>query len=87
MKVVVRVDAAPGFETAVEQNLRRAKSVVAVGRQKLGNYDLVVLVDVPDDAGLERVLSNELRTISGVRAIERVAEPDASILKTLVPLG
>jgi DNA-binding Lrp family transcriptional regulator len=81
MMVVVRVDAAPGFEAAVEQNLRRVKFVTAVGRHKHGNFDLVVQVDVPDEAGLQRVLANDLRTISGVRALQRVDDPGPELLR------
>lgn len=81
MRVVVRVDAVPGFENAVEANLRRVKGVTAVARQKVGNFDLVALVEVADAAVFERLMSNELRTISGVRGLEHIEEPGADVLR------
>ena len=81
VQVVVLVDAAPGFEGSVEASLRRVNGVTSVIRHKQGNFDLAVLVEVSDPALLERLLTNELRTISGVRGLERVGEPDAALLQ------
>ena len=83
MDAVILVDAAPGFEDSVEASLRKNHAVVNVARVKQGNYDMVVLVRVSDESSLTRLVSSDLRMVSGVRGVQRLADPSPDLMKRL----
>jgi DNA-binding Lrp family transcriptional regulator len=83
MQAVLRVDAAPGFEESVEAQLRYTQGVKAVVYDKDGNYDYLILVEVKDPAELQSMMTNRFRTLSGVKAVERIKEPSPDLLRKL----
>lgn len=75
MRARFRVDAVPGYEDAVESELADHDEVVTVARERHGNHEFEVVVELKDEAALEAYLANELHHVSGARGYERVDGP------------
>lgn len=84
MKVVVRIDAAPGFEDTVEAALSDVEGVFNVAVDNEGNFDLVAGLEADDANGLQDT-ENAIRQESGVQGVKRLDDPEASILERLQP--
>lgn len=87
MQAVVLVNAAPGFEEAVEAALRKVEGVTGVARVKKQNYDLAALVDVADEAEIRLVVDSRIRRLSGVQGAELVESPSGKLLSRLEELS
>lgn len=85
MQVVVVVDAAPGFEDAVSASLKALPEVKGFARIKHGNYDMAVLIDIEDEAMVQRFMHGQMRVVTGVRAVERLEHPNEDLLARLTP--
>lgn len=71
----VLVDAIPGREDDVYEALGSVPAVRGRRKltQKVGNADILALVEAADSNGIEKVMTGTLRGISGVHTIRRVA--------------
>ena len=83
MQAVVLIDAAPGYEEAVEASLRKVRGITRVARFKDRNYDLAILVQGEDAALVERVVNSEIRMITGISGVERIPDPSKRLLDAL----
>ena len=83
MRVVLMVDAVPGYERAVRDALLKVDAIEAVTYSKAGNLDLAVQVDVPDRAALSELVHSTLRSVLGVAGVREVRSPEPQVLSAL----
>lgn len=83
MSTVVFVDAVPGYEDVVEAALEDLEPIRALVREKSGNHDLAILLEMEDAGEVKRFLMNDVRTLSGLKGYRQVDEPDADLLQRL----
>lgn len=84
MKAIFKVDAAPGYEQAVEDGVAGLEGVFAVVREKDGNFDLAVAVE-GDDEDRIRAIERKLRLHMGVQGVELSTSPGQDLLDRLRP--
>lgn len=84
MKLILRVDAAPGFEDTVEDALLEIDGVLNVVHENEGNFDLAVSLEAENRNGLQD-LENEIRHESGVQGLKRVDAPSERLKDRLKP--
>lgn len=86
-RAFVLIDALPKREQDVFVALAKVPGVIArrMLPQRAGQGDLLVLVEAPDAAGLERLMTNQLRSVGGVHNIIRL-RTDATLLGPLQKL-
>lgn len=84
MKVIIRINAAPGYEDTVEDALGKLDAVLNLVREKEGNYDLAAVLEGNDADEISNV-ENAIRHESGVQGLEREIQPDANLLDRLKP--
>lgn len=84
MKAILRVNAAPGYEAAVEAALMDLEGVFEVVEDKVGNHDLAAAMEV-EDADRLRAIENAIRHETGVQGVERETAPDQDLLDRLRP--
>ncbi|HEV8360251.1 MAG TPA: hypothetical protein VGR28_07350 [Candidatus Thermoplasmatota archaeon] len=80
-RAFVLIDALPKREKDVFDSLGKVQGVI--GRrllpQRVGQGDIIVLLEAPDADGLERLITNQLRSVPNVHTIIRVL-PHATLL-------
>lgn len=83
-RAFVLLDALPKREQDVFNALDKVSGVVSKRMlpQRAGQGDILVLVEAADDHGLERLLTNEMRSVHGVHNVIRV-RADATVLGPL----
>ncbi len=84
MKAILRIDAAPGYEGAVEDAVADIDGVFGVVREKVENNDLVAAVRTDDADGL-RAVESAIRHETGVQGLERELSPDQDLLDRFAP--
>lgn len=82
MKAVFRINAAPGFEQAVETAVGKHAGVLSIVRDKDRSLDLIVAVEAEDAARIQ-ALENRLRWTTGLMGLRRVQRPSRPILQRL----
>lgn len=68
------VDALPRREQAVFEALSRIPAVVSkrMLKEKIGNADMLVLLEAADADAVESIIAGQLRGVSGVHTVRRV---------------
>lgn len=84
MKAILRVDATPGYEAAVEARLVEVDRGSVVVEDKIGNHDLADAIDT-EDADSLRAIENAIRHETGVQGLEQEIAPDQDLPDRLRP--
>lgn len=84
MKAILRVNAAPGYEAAVEAALMDLEAVFGVVEDNVGNFDLAAAIHA-EDADSLRSIETAIRHETGVQGLERETAPDQDLLDRLRP--
>jgi hypothetical protein len=73
-RAFVLIDALPNRERDVFDALGKVQAIVGrrLLKQRLGQGDVIALLEAPDEDGLERLITNELRSVPWVHSIRRV---------------
>lgn len=82
MKAVFRINAAPGFEQAVETAIGKHAGVLSIVRDKNRSFDLVAAVEAEDAAQIQ-ALENRLRWTTGLVGLKRIERPSRPMLQQL----
>jgi DNA-binding Lrp family transcriptional regulator len=80
-RAFVLIDALPSKEKAVFESLGKVPEIISkrLLTQRVGQGDIIVLLQAPDTDGLERLITNQLRSVPNVHTIIRVL-PHATLL-------
>lgn len=84
VKVIIRIDAAPGFEDGLAAAIQQMEGVFKIVEDKARNFDFVAGIEA-EDANAIRDIENAIRHESGVQGVSRVEAPDDALLARLRP--
>jgi hypothetical protein len=86
VRAILLVDAAPGFEEAVEAQLLRIPEIVALAQVKDHDYDWAVAVEYRDAVQFQQVVQSRFFSIAGLKGWEKVESPSPQLLAKLSPV-
>ncbi|MGQ0535343.1 MAG: hypothetical protein ACT4PT_04650 [Methanobacteriota archaeon] len=73
-RAFVLIDALPGREDDVFESLSKIPAVI--GRrmlaQKVGNAEIIIMVEAKDQDMIEKVVSGQIRGVGGIASVRRV---------------
>ena len=74
VRAFVLVDTLPGREKDVFNSLGKVPSVILkrMLKEKVGNAEIIVLLETPDPDGVDKILTGQVRGISGVHTVRKV---------------